>query len=412
MGEVFQLCLRFIYGHAVENCFAPSGPPAVGRTDVGASSHRSNALLPFRRQLQNRLQMARSFSRWRGGGSARPLVPDLLFAAATRRALGQSHPAVAPASAALGRQENLAAAPGDFSAPPGSLCPLHSSVLAAFGPGASAAAAGPQRAVAARAGIDTARALQPSVDGGFQGLVPHCRWPTAGTLDGARSVQSLWAVSAVAAQSGRRGRTPGFPAFVWPAGFAAHHPRGQWFALRGQRRFGVVAFVGLVAAVGHPRRVHTPGAPGRQRGPRTVSRLLPAGDRKPRQPTAARPARAFGSLVGQLQSRPAARSFAPAHARGSLSSESASLSPSAATLGLSQNVGSATRAQPGTYQMAGTTAVHRPGLCGPESRTEALGRQALGNIFGQTTHRPPSPQGPARFASPSLAAPLGLEGLT
>ena len=237
MGDIFQLSLRFICGHAVENCFARPGAPAVGRTDVGTSSNPSNPLPPFRGQPQNRLQMACAFSPPRLGWPARPLAPSSPLAPTTRRALGQSHPGLASSSSALGGQENLAAAPPDFSAPPGAVCALYSSVLAAGGAGTSAPSAGPQGAVPARTRIDTTEAPQPGVDRGFQGLVLHRRRPAAGAVDRARSVQPLRAVFAVAAQSGRHGRTPGFSAFVSSAGVARHHPGGQWFAPRAQGRW-------------------------------------------------------------------------------------------------------------------------------------------------------------------------------
>ena len=415
MGDIFQLSLRFICGHAVENCFARPGAPAVGRTDVGTSSNPSNPsnpLPPFWGQPQNRLQMACAFSPPRLGWPARPLAPSSPLAPTTRRALGQSHPGLASSSSALGGQENLAAAPPDFSAPPGAVCALYSSVLAAGGAGTSAPSAGPQGAVPARTRIDTTEAPQPGVDRGFQGLVLHRRWPAAGAVDRARSVQPLRAVFAVAAQSGRHGRTPGFSAFVSSAGVARHHPGGQWFALRGHRGVGIVAVVGLVAAVGHPRQVHPPGTPGRQRGPRTVSRLLPAGGGGRGRPATTTPATAFGSLVDELQSRPSARGLGTTHASRSLSPESAALSPGAATLGLSQSLGSTTSAQPGTHQMAWTTAVHRSGFCGPEPRTKIGGRSALGGVSGQTTHRPTPRQGCRRSAPRSLAAPVVIEGVT
>ena len=181
---------------------------------------------------------------------------------------------------------------------------------------------------------------------------------------------------------------------------------------RGHRGVGIVAVVGLVAAVGHPRRVHPPGTPGRQRGPRTVSRLLPAGGGGRGRAATTTPATAFGSLVDELQSRPSARGLGTTHASRSLSPESAALSPGAATLGLSQSLGSATSAQPGTHQMAWTTAVHRSGFCGPEPRTEIGGRSAWGGVSGQTTHRPTPRQGCRRSAPRSLAAPVVIEGVT
>ena len=262
MGDTFQISWAVLCGHAVENYFAGSGAPAVGRTDVGPPATPANALPSFQRQPQNRLQVARPFSSARRARSAGSFAATTAFAPPPRGVLAPSHPPVAPGSSALGAAKNPPPAAPDFSAPARALCPLAAAVLAALGPQDAAPAARTQGTTSARAGLDASDAFQPGLDGGLQRLVPHRRWPAAGAVDGARSVQPIWVVCAVAAQSGRHPGAPGFSAFIPPARVARHHPGGQRFALRGHGGARVVAALGLVVAAGYPRRVHPPGAAG------------------------------------------------------------------------------------------------------------------------------------------------------
>jgi len=262
MGDTFQIGWAVLCGHAVENHFARSGTPTVGRTDVGTPTNHSNALPTFQRQPQNRLQVARTFSPARRTRPAGPFAAATAFTPSPRGDLGQSHPPVASPPITLGAEKNPSPAAPNFSASVRPLCPLDSAVLAALATRDTAPAPRAQGAAPPHAGLDATHPPQSGLDGGFQGLVSHRRWPAAGAVDGTRSIQSFRIVCAVATQSGRRAGAPGFPAFIPPARVAGQHPGRQRFALRRHGCTGVVAAVGLVVALGHPCRVHPAGAAG------------------------------------------------------------------------------------------------------------------------------------------------------
>jgi len=185
------------------------------------------------------------------GSAAKPLTNGLrIFAAAawlactdrSRRLaarpnnsprLGSKPSWIGGAASALGGQENLAAAPPDFSAPPGAVCALYSSVLAAGG----AVRPHPRRA---RKGPFlshrmTRPSAQPGVDRGFQGLVLHRRWPAAGAVDRAH-LFSRYGLCLRAAQSGRHGRRRVFQRLFVSGRLPGHHPgwNGSPFAAQGR----------------------------------------------------------------------------------------------------------------------------------------------------------------------------------
>jgi len=267
MGDRVMIGSWYVCGHAVEDYLSGWGTPKTGRIGFGTPALAAIFGPPFRGQPQNRLQMAGPFSSSRRGRLGEPLPSAPTFASSTDRGLDPAHLALTPASFALGRQENPSAAPGALSARPAALRAFDSSLFATPPTGAPTLPPRPQRAAIACPRTDARPPSQSRLDGGFQGLVPHRRRPAAGTPDRARSVQPLWLGFAVAVPSGRCRYSPGFPAFVSSARIARHHSGGQRLALRRNRRPGVVALVGVVAAAGHWRRVPPPRPARRQRGP-------------------------------------------------------------------------------------------------------------------------------------------------
>ncbi len=208
------------------------------------------------------------------------------------------------------------------------LCPHDPALAQTLGLGAPTVAPRAAGSDGAASRPDAAAATQSGLDGGFQRLVSHGRRRAPRPADRARSVQPLRTVSASVAQPGRSARAPRDAAALWPAGVARRDSRGQWFAVWRQRRAGAVAPLGLVAAAGHPGRVHPAGPSGRQRGVRTISRLLPTRGGGGGSRASGGDAAALDALAGPLQRAAPARSAGPKDARASLSEEPPRLSRS------------------------------------------------------------------------------------
>jgi len=402
MGDIFRLSLRSFRGHAVENSFVAQGAPALGRSGAGSLSNSSGDLHSRRHQPQDRLQMAGAISSSWPSRSARSLAPSAPLAHTAFASLGPSHQSVAPPPCALGRQEDSSTAPPKASASAGALCADDPALAQTLWLGAPAPTARAARSSFAAPGPDDRHAAQPSVDGGFQRLVPHARWCAPGTADGARPLQPLWIVSASVAQPGRSARAARDAAAFPRARSARSDPRGQWFAFCRQGSAGFVAAFGVVDAAGYSRRVHPAGPSGRQREPRTISWLLPARSGDQRSRPSSSHAAAFEPLAGPLQPGTSARSTEAADARASLSAPPPRLFRGVGAIEISTCLGSATRAQPWPYQVARSAAIHGPGVRGTNSGTQECAASSLGSVSGSATHRViarPGPGGlrPARW---------------
>ncbi len=104
---------------------------------------------------------------------------------------------------------------------------------------------------------DCSSSQQSGLDGGFQRLVPHPRWPASRTIDGARSVQSLCAKHSVIARSKMGAGAADLSGTVSKVRLPLGHPNGQRQSVWKHRPRRAFAVECLVDRTGHPSGVHS-----------------------------------------------------------------------------------------------------------------------------------------------------------
>ena len=174
--------------------------------------------------------------------------------------------------------------------------------------------------------FDPGAPAQSGMDGGFQRMVSGRKWPTVRTVDRARSLQSLWAAGAAAAE-------PAWPACQGRLYEAFSRPRRAGSDSDRQRKplrlagaGGAFALERLVGAAGDPRGVYPASVSARQRGPRTISWGAETGNHPAGGLDAPRAAASNDGLAAELQPGAATRSAGPETARPSLPEKPAALS--------------------------------------------------------------------------------------
>jgi len=270
-------------------------------------------------QPQNRVQVATVIS---GGGPPRfaePVAPSQTDAVSRGAGVVAAFAAAGPSASAMGTEKSpcLVSAAG--------LAAAHSAHAGAV---AATVGAGPASTPAAAQGLrvpasapDGGAPPQSSLDGGFQGLVPGGQWRAMRTVDGARSVQSLWFGGARAAHA------------TWPAGQgrlykvvsglrqAGCDADGQWQSVCFARPGGAFAAERLVGAAGHSGGVFPPGLSARQWRARTISWGVATGNRRTPRGDAPGTTASHHLLAVSLQPPPAARGAGASRASQMVSQE-------------------------------------------------------------------------------------------
>ena len=362
MGDTFFIKRAIFCGYAVEDSIGSWGAVASDPDHAPETKVCLGIEPSFWRQSQDRLQMEGAFFAGWAPGVAQSQPPSAAAAAPVGGPLDSADPPVAAATSALGSQENA----GVFStARLVAAEPAHNSALVAtvaFEPAPASAPAPCLRVPAAT--VDGGTPPQPGLDGGFQGLVPGGQWRAVRTVDGARSVQSLWfggACAAHAAWPAGQGRLYKAVSASRPAGRAAD---GQWPSVCFARPGGAFAAECLVGAAGHPGGVFPARLSARQWRARTVSWGDATGNRRAPRRNAPGTTASHHLLAAPLQPPPTARGAGSRRARQAVSQESPEISAPVARTAIRTGLHRAPGAQQRRNPLGGPQAVYWRGLCG------------------------------------------------
>ena len=125
------------------------------------------------------------------------------------------------------------------------------------------------RSFACMQSIASGATVQRAMECGFQGVVPHARWPSLRTVDGTRCVQPFCVNSGAFAQPERRGGASSDEASFSPLRFAQGDPRRQRSAFWRPWSARSLAPERVVVASGYCSGVYPKGASAGQRRTRT-----------------------------------------------------------------------------------------------------------------------------------------------
>jgi len=269
MGYTFPFTSGPFPGHVVEKNVRVGA--AVEVCEVGlAGPPRHVAIVPVVRiESQERLQMEGSFRIGRATRAAGSVLLSEALAEANFARMVEADSWHASATQDLGQPEACSPIAQRISASQGSggqnnwqvaqaleiEPPWPPQVLARTAPE-------PQK-------IDDGNPEQPCMDGGLQRLVSDPGWPTSGTFDGARFVQSVLAECVFVQESKLEICPASFPEAVSQAGISPGYSHGQWFSLWHDWSGGAFAIERLVDEFGNSSRIHNAWAAGAERGTRT-----------------------------------------------------------------------------------------------------------------------------------------------
>ena len=229
--------------------------------------------------------------------------------------------------------------------------------------------------------VDSAQTQQPSVDGGFQRVVPHTGWSPDRAVDGARFVEPICSGGSPFARSELVAGPKGFREIVSSVWVAQNHSDGQRRTLCFQGASRAVAAECLVDELGNPGRVHAAWASRRQWSTRAVPRGAQSRDDTTaieHGPGAAATNRSMGAAI---QFCPAAPGVEQPDTGKVVSAQSTRVWEQAFDYDLFGHVGSAPGSQQRADQVARAKTVHRRSFRAIRRRTEATGTHRMGSLF-------------------------------
>ena len=225
---------------------------------------------PFWDQSQERLQVAQAVSCWGSTGAEGQAASAWLAQQSVSLFLARTVGKSARSASAMGSEKAAECPAKDFSR--GKTCSggKHFGALAeAKRFGAQTQEARSTRSFACMQSIASGATVQRAMECGFQGVVPHARWPSLRTVDGTRCVQPFCVNSGAFAQPERRGGASSDEASFSPLRFAQGDPRRQRSAFWRPWSARSLAPERVVVASGYCSGVYPKGASAGQRRTRT-----------------------------------------------------------------------------------------------------------------------------------------------
>ncbi|HXI53934.1 MAG TPA: hypothetical protein VNH84_20610, partial [Candidatus Saccharimonadales bacterium] len=190
MGNTFLLSLRGFHEHVVETDYFFGATASVCEVGFAGRTKHVAIVSVVWNQPSNGLQVDQAFRSRRNSRPSRS-KSSATSSATTSAAVVEPSSAIAPQAPELGQQEAGRGIAPDLFEAKSSVGADNRLLAEAVEPEWSASATVSARAAIGTQGFDGGPQEQPSLDGGFQGLVSDPGRKTSGTVDGSRFVQPL-----------------------------------------------------------------------------------------------------------------------------------------------------------------------------------------------------------------------------